>query len=129
MVPQFLPCAAQVVGVHAEPAGVMVSTAVCDPPSEAVMVAEVEAFTADVVAVKLALVCPAGTTTLCGTVAAALLLERKTPAPPAGAAMLSVTVPTELLPPVTEAGFSESDETPSEAAVPQTPGVPPPPQV
>jgi hypothetical protein len=50
--------------------------------------------TADVFTVKLALVAPAGTVTLDGTVAApVLLLERDTTAPPLGAGPLIVTVP------------------------------------
>src|SRR6266436_201920 len=59
---------------------------------------------------KVALVAPAGTATLEGTLAAPLLLESPTCAPPAGAAPLSVTVPVEEFPPVTVVGFSESDE-------------------
>jgi hypothetical protein len=45
---------------------------------EAEIVAEVEMRTKDVLTVKDALVAPAGTITLEGTVAAPLLLERKT---------------------------------------------------
>src|SRR2546427_1079760 len=49
-------------------------------------------------AVKAALVAPAGTVTLAGTVATvASLLESVTTAPPAGAAALRVTVPIEEL--------------------------------
>src|SRR5262245_36789588 len=68
-------------------------------------------------------------TTLCGTWAAALLLERNAAAPPAGAGMLSVTVAVDDEPPVTVLGFRESPETASEGAVPHCPAVPPPPQV
>jgi hypothetical protein len=75
------------------------------------MVAVVEAVTALVVTVNAALVVPATTVTLDGTLAAAvLLLESATVAPPAGAGPLSVTVPVEELPPVTLVGFSESEE-------------------
>ena len=63
-----------------------------------------------VVTVKLALVCPAATVTLAGTVAAALLLDNVTTVPPLGAAAVRVTVPVELAPPVTVLGFSVSDE-------------------
>ena len=50
------------------------------------MVAEVDAATALVVTVNGALVAPAGTVTLAGTVAAAVLsLDSETCAPPAGA--------------------------------------------
>ena len=48
------------------------------PLYEAEIVAEVEMRTKDVLTVKVALVAPAGTITLEGTVAAPLLLERKT---------------------------------------------------
>ena len=58
-----------------------------------------------------------------------LLLDRNTPAPPAGAAIFSDTVPSEELPPATEVGLSDSPETERVAAVPHIPGVPPPPQV
>src|SRR5258706_111843 len=75
------------------------------------MVTVVDAATALVLTVNVALVAPAATVTLGGTVAAAvLLLESATVAPPAGAARLSVTVPVEEFPPVTLVGFSERDE-------------------
>jgi hypothetical protein len=48
------------------------------PPYEAEIVAEVETRTKDVLTVKVALLAPAGTNTLEGTLAAPLLLERKT---------------------------------------------------
>ncbi len=48
------------------------------PLYEAEIVAEVEMRTKDVLTVKVALVAPAGTITLEGTLAAPLLLERKT---------------------------------------------------
>ena len=73
----------------------------------------VDAATALVVTVKVALVAPAGTVTpLDGTLAAAmLLLESVTWAPPAGAGPLRVTVPVEdCKPPTTLVGFSVSDE-------------------
>src|SRR2546429_2323603 len=60
------------------------------------MVTAVDAVTTLVLTVKVALVAPAGTVTLEGTVTAAvLLLESATCAPPAGAAPLNVTVPVE----------------------------------
>jgi hypothetical protein len=79
---------------------------------EAEIVAEVEMRTIDVFTVKVALVAPAGTVTLEGTVAApVLLLESRTCAPPAGAGPLSVTVPVEdCAPPTTLVGLSVSEE-------------------
>jgi hypothetical protein len=69
------------------------------------MVALVVAVTGPVATAKVALVAPAGTTTLAGTVAAALLLERAT-AVSDGAAAPSVTVPVEALPSTTEVGLT-----------------------
>src|SRR2546428_10447125 len=75
------------------------------------MLTAVDAATALVVTLKLALVPPAGTVTLAGTTAAGSLLESVTCAPPAGAGAFSVTVPVEGLPPVTLVGLTVSDET------------------
>src|SRR5437762_3251476 len=76
------------------------------------MVTGVDAATALVLIVKVAVVLPAGTVTLEGTLAAALLLESVTCAPPAGASPLSVTVPVDdCAPPVTLVGFNLSEET------------------
>ncbi len=82
------------------------------PPKDAEMVTEVEAVTALVVTVKVALVAPAGTVTLEGTCAApVLLLESATCAPPDGAAPLRVTVPVEdCEPPTTVVGLNDSEE-------------------
>jgi len=75
------------------------------------MVTEVDAVTGLVFAVNVALVAPAGTVTLEGTLAVPLLLESATCAPPAGAGPLSVTVPVEdCTPPITLVGFSVSEE-------------------
>ncbi len=68
--------------------------------------------TIDVFTVKVALLLPAGTVTLEGTLAAPLLLESITCAPPAGAGPLNVTVPVEdCRPPTTLVGFNVSEET------------------
>src|SRR3990170_2305020 len=57
---------------------------------------------------KLAVVAPAATVTLAGSVAAALLLDSATSAPPAGAGPFKLTVPVEDSPPVTLAGLTET---------------------
>ncbi len=76
------------------------------------MVTGVDAATALVLIVKFALLLPAGTVTLEETLAAPLLLESITCAPPAGAGPLSVTVPVDdCFPPVTLVGFNVSEET------------------
>jgi hypothetical protein len=78
----------------------------------------VDTTTALVLTVKDAVVAPAATVTLEGTVATdVLLLESVTCAPPAGAGPLSVTVPVEEFPPVTVVGFRESEETETDAGV------------
>jgi hypothetical protein len=81
------------------------------PLYEAEIVAEVEMRTMDVFTVKVALVAPAGTNTLEGTLAAPLVLERMIVAPPAGAGALNVTLPVEdCTPPTTVLGFSVSED-------------------
>ena len=64
------------------------------------------AATGLVVTVNVAVVAPAATATLAGTCAAAALrLDRVTTAPLADAGPLSVTVPVEELPPITDEGL------------------------
>jgi hypothetical protein len=85
---------------------------------EAEIVAEVGMRTADVLTLKVALVAPAGTVTLEGTLAAPLLLESMICAPPAGAGPLKVTVPVEnCTPPRTLEGLSVNEETVGEGGV------------
>ena len=76
------------------------------PPALAVIVNAVAAVTGIVVTVKLALLAPAGTVMLVGNAAAVELSESVTSAPPVGAALVSVTLPCEVPPPVTLPGFS-----------------------
>ena len=78
------------------------------------MVTAVDAVTALVLTVNVALVAPAATVTLEGTVATPLLLESSTCAPPVGAVPLSVTVPVEGDPPVTLVGLSATEESVAE---------------
>jgi hypothetical protein len=66
--------------------------------------------TAAVVTVNVAVVNPAATVTLGGVVAELLLSDNMTVTPPLGAGALSVTVPIELVPPVTVVGFSTTDD-------------------
>ena len=75
------------------------------PPYVPEIVSEVGAETELVDTVNVAVVAPATTITLAGTVAiAALLVESVTSAPPAVAAALRDTVPLEVFPPVTFGG-------------------------
>ena len=70
-----------------------------------------EALTDDVAAVNAALVAPAATVTLVGTLAAAvLLLVSDTTAPPLGAAPESVAVPVALFPPTIVEGLTDTDD-------------------
>src|SRR5260370_1799353 len=82
------------------------------------MVTGVDVVTALVLTVNVALLAPAATVTLAGTVAtAALPLMRETTAPPLRAGPLSVTVPVEdCAPPATLVGFTVSEEGVARAA-------------
>jgi len=90
-------------------AGVTVSVAVLvAAPYDPLIVTGVEALTAAVGSANFALVLPAAILTLVGTVAAVVLLvDSVTTAPPDGAALVSVAVPCEPLPPTTVDGLSE----------------------
>ncbi len=117
VVPAPLAWLAIVVGFNATETicgGYNVNAAVCwTLLYEAVIVANVWLPTVPVVTVNPAAVAPAGTRTLAGTPAAALLLPNMTVAPPVGAGPFSVTVASELAePPCTEVGFSVTDVTP-----------------
>ena len=94
--------------VKSEIGGFTVKVAVPVSPllSVPAMVTGVDALTALVLIVNVAVVEPAGMVTLAGTVATAvLLLDRFTVVPPVGATVFNVTVPVEGFPPVTTAGF------------------------
>jgi hypothetical protein len=70
------------------------------------MVTDVEDETVNVVTANVALEFPAATVTEEGTVAAdVLLLDKDIVTPPAGAALLRVTVPVEPAPPDTDVGL------------------------
>ena len=70
----------------------------------------VDEATGLVLTANVAVVAPAATVTSGGTLAAPLLLESATCAPPVGARPLNVTVPVEEFPLVPLVGFSESEE-------------------
>ncbi len=85
------------------------------PLNDAVIVTLVETVTGVVVSVNVAVAAPAGTVTLAGVVADALLSERVTTTPPVGAKPVNVTVPVVEFPPATLVGFIATVE--SAAAV------------
>jgi len=74
-----------------------------------VIVAVVTALTGVVLTVNVTEVEPAGTVTEAGTVALVELEDRLTTVPPVPAAPFRVTVPVELVPPVTVVGDSETE--------------------
>ena len=88
--------------------GFTVSVAVLATPKVAVMIGWVEVVTPLVVTWKLAVVAPAATVTVAGTVAAGLLLDSVTEAA-AAAAPVRETVPVDAVPPVTVAGFNVTE--------------------
>jgi hypothetical protein len=74
-------------------------------PIDAVITGDWTEGTPNVVTVAVALVWPAGTVTVVGTVAAEVILElRLTTLPPVGASPLRVTVAVDEVPPITEVG-------------------------
>ena len=78
---------------------------------EAEIVAEVEMRTIGVLTGKVALLAPAGMKTPEGTLAAPLLLESATSAPPVNAGPLSLTVAVDdCRPPTTLVGFRLNDK-------------------
>jgi hypothetical protein len=95
--------------------GLFVSVAVFEEPLNAAVMTEVAvAVTAGAETVNVAAVCPAGTTTVAGTVAADVLpLVSVTVSPPAAAALVSVTVAVVVtpVPPVTLVGESTREAT------------------
>jgi hypothetical protein len=88
------------------------------PPALAVRVTACPVVTEDTVAVNPALVALAGTTTVAGTVTAALLLTRETLKPLLPAGPLSVTVQASLPAPVIDALLQESALNTPDTAVP-----------
>jgi hypothetical protein len=75
-----------------------------------VIVDTVAAVTVAVVTANVAVVAPAVTVTFAGTVVDPVLLDSVTVAPPAGAALDSVTVPVAEAGPTTLDGFTVTDE-------------------
>jgi hypothetical protein len=69
-----------------------------------VIVAAVDAATAEVIMLKVALVSPSTTVTVAGTVADEELELNVTKAPPAVADLVNVTVACELVPPIIAVG-------------------------
>ena len=74
------------------------------------IVAVVDEDTATVATAKVAVELPAVTVTLSGAFAAELLLDSAIMMPPVGAGPVRVTVPVDGLPPVTVAGFSDTED-------------------
>lgn len=79
------------------------------PARFALIVADDFDVTLAVLTLNVEVVFPAAIVTLDGTVADDRLLESETDNPPEGAGDEIVTVPVEVLPPVTEVGVKESD--------------------
>ena len=73
------------------------------------MLTDVATVTVDVLIGNVALMAPAATVTFSGTLAAGLLLDSATTAPPVGAGLLNVTVPVDPAPAVTLDGLRVSE--------------------
>ncbi len=83
-----------------------------DPPAVAEILAVGESATATVEALDVAVVLSAVTVTVAWTVATAVLeFFKVTTVPPEGAGPLSVTTPTDGLPPVTVVGLKTRERT------------------
>jgi hypothetical protein len=91
-------------------------TGVVDP-THALIVEELVAFWPVVVMVKVAVVAPAATVTVAGTVAHAAEELRLTEVPPVGAWPVRVTVPVDVWPPFTPVGESDKLDTVGELTV------------
>jgi len=94
--------------------GLIDKVAVCEAaPLVAVIVADVDVVTLVVLTVNVAVVAPAATTTVAGTVAFELLDERLTVVPLGPACPLNVTVPVDVLPPITDVGERARPDSPA----------------
>ena len=82
-----------------------------------VTVTVVGVATPNVLAVKVAEVCPEGIVTEAGTVTVVALLERVTTVPPDGAGAFKLTVPVDVEVPITVLGLNVSEERPTGARV------------
>lgn len=99
------------VSVALWPGGVRVRIAVrVWAPALAVTVTGVELVTELVLIAKAAVVAPAATATLVGTLAAVELVESVTTIPPDGAAAVREIVPCADVPPVTVVGLTDTDD-------------------
>lgn len=72
------------------------------------MVTVVDLYTRLVVILNVVVLLPLGTVTVAGTPAAEELSLSETTAPPLGAGPLNVTVPVELVPPLTVVGLTDN---------------------